>query len=228
MVDQCFQRPGTSSSNAALLDIITVESNGTTQTMRQQVVGGVTDQISAQFNGLTSGNAQQKIREDENVQKLLQTIQNFSMDFMMLPDLPAVAQEDPYKNMNLNQSLAKFFASSGACDDFEWDGQSTFGIESFSNALAQFGVPETPPHASCGQLVNCSGVPATDALACEAANSFMELKQGLRSVQTFKCKSFRDEIGSACTLTNMTHVDEGVYRNDSVAPSCGYHEAAFS
>lgn len=56
----------------------------------------------------------------------------------------------------------------------------------------------------------------------------MELKQGLRSVQTFKCKSFRDEIGSACTLTNMTHVDEGVYRNDSVAPSCGYHEAAFS
>ena len=91
------------------------------------MVGGVTDQISAQFNGLTSGNAQQKIREDENVQKLLQTIQNFSMDFMMLPDLPAVAQEDPYKNMNLNQSLAKFFASSGACDDFEWDGQSTFG-----------------------------------------------------------------------------------------------------
>ena len=133
-------------------------------------MGGVTDQISAQFDSLSNGNAQQKIRSDENVQKLLQTIQNFSMDFMMLPDLPAVAQEDPYKNMNLNQSLAKFFASSGACDDFEWDGQSTFGrpsalrvmssvlhffmsglglgsalrwctlgIESFSNALAQFG-----------------------------------------------------------------------------------------
>ena len=51
-----------------------------------KVVGGVTDQISAQFDSLSNGNAQQKIRSDENVQKLLQTIQNFSMDFMMLPD----------------------------------------------------------------------------------------------------------------------------------------------
>ena len=42
IVDQCFKRPGESSSNAALLDIITVESNGTgTETMRSRSLTGI-------------------------------------------------------------------------------------------------------------------------------------------------------------------------------------------
>ena len=90
-------------------------------------MGGVTDQISAQFNNLgNSSNNPQTIRSDPSLQTLLQTIQNSSMDAMMLPD-QQVAQEDPYKNMALNETLRKFFVSSGACADFDWQGQSTFG-----------------------------------------------------------------------------------------------------
>ena len=58
---------------------------------------------------------------------LLGTIQNFSMDAMMLPD-SEVATEDPYRNMMLNETLRKFFVSSGACEDWELEGTSTYGV----------------------------------------------------------------------------------------------------
>ena len=98
-------------------------------------MGGVTDQITAQFSGL-SGTNPVSIRSAETVQMLLQTIKNFSMDAMMLPD-PQIAREATYQDMALNETLRKFFVSSGSCDDFTWQGNSTFGPP-FQHAHAEF------------------------------------------------------------------------------------------
>ncbi|CAJ1397834.1 unnamed protein product [Effrenium voratum] len=220
LVEQCISVPGkNSSANPALLDIITMtETDGTKKTMRQKIIGDVTDRINQQFDAISAGmsGGDMSVAENANMKQLLQTLSDYRMDAMMTPE-QSVVTNSQYKDMNAETDLQKYFVSSAACSDTTADGSTIWGLDSFSTSLNSYGAQQS--HSTCAKKVACTGTAGTPArLACEAANNLMELKQSLNTVATYKCREFTNADGTRCDLLAMNQVSPGSYENDCFRP----------
>merc|ERR1740121_1934592 len=86
-------------------------------------------------------------------------------------------------------------------------GNSTIpGVEEFETELESFGtqvVTRTSPN--CGNKVTCSDAGGTiRGDACIAANKYIELKQNIRDLSTYRCDIFELANGASCDTKDMT------------------------
>ncbi|CAL1164700.1 unnamed protein product, partial [Cladocopium goreaui] len=205
LVENCLNPPPNADVNPVLLDIITTtNSDGTTVSMNEAIVGTVTSQITKQFDAISLDTGGLALADTEELQMLIGTLRNLSMDEMMLP-AESLASNSDYTAMLAEERLRNYLITSTSCTDGTF-----YGIDSFVANLSNYGTLET--HSSCAKKVTCSG---TQQNACDAANRFIDLKQKLLSVETFKCKYFKDALGQKCDLLSMTYdANTGTYAND--------------
>eukprot|EP00435_Cladocopium_sp_Y103_P040581 s2798_g11.t1 len=205
LVENCLNPPADADVNPVLLDIIkTTSSDGTTVSMNEAIVGTVTSQITKQFDAISLDTGGLALADTEELQLLIGTLRNISMDEMMLP-AESLASNSDYTPMLAEERLQNYLITSTSCTDGTF-----YGINSFVANLSHYGTLET--HSSCATKVTCSG---TQQTACDAGNRFIDLKQKLLSTETFMCKYFKDALGQKCDIRFMTYdANTGTYAND--------------
>eukprot|EP00928_Gymnodinium_smaydae_P055630 TRINITY_DN3912_c0_g2_i2.p1 TRINITY_DN3912_c0_g2~~TRINITY_DN3912_c0_g2_i2.p1 ORF type:complete len:838 (-),score=183.26 TRINITY_DN3912_c0_g2_i2:94-2607(-) len=226
MVEQCFRNKDPN-ANPALLDIIMMTENGTDISMREKLVGQTKDQIDAQFDKISSsmGSATSapKINDDPKIVALKTTLRETRMSAMTVPRqaMTEGANANIYGPIANEASLKNYALSSADCADFTvpagmpQEGSVVPGISSFSGALTAFGTQVAS--LTCAKKVICDDGPTTArGKSCEAANSLMDLKQGLLASGKFKCFRFKNSGGFACDVKAMreTSPGSGTYTND--------------
>ncbi|CAE8724217.1 unnamed protein product [Polarella glacialis] len=222
MIDQCFRNPDPK-ANPVLLNLIDVDDNGTTKTMYEMIVNKTKDSIDSQFDQISSsmsaGGSTSLVSEPSMV-ALMSTLGNSEMDGLMLPDKDKDWQNDVlYGDMGLDSrgssGLATYwFNSSSKCSDYTVpadmgaaSGKTIPGIDDYKNTLSFYGTPIAG--TSCGKKVVCSALPgSTDGRACAAGNNFMQLKQDLQTINTFRCKMFYKN-GALCYPDTMAETPAG-------------------
>eukprot|EP00442_Polarella_glacialis_P017320 CAMPEP_0115166962 /NCGR_PEP_ID=MMETSP0227-20121206/74397_1 /TAXON_ID=89957 /ORGANISM="Polarella glacialis, Strain CCMP 1383" /LENGTH=887 /DNA_ID=CAMNT_0002579519 /DNA_START=83 /DNA_END=2746 /DNA_ORIENTATION=+ len=222
MIDQCFRNPDPK-ANPVLLNLIDVDDNGTTKTMYEMIVNKTKDSIDSQFDQISSsmsaGGSTSLVSEPSMV-ALMSTLGNSEMDGLMLPDKDKDWQNDVlYGDMGLDSrgssGLATYwFNSSSKCSDYTVpadmgaaSGKTIPGIDDYKNTLSFYGTPIAS--TSCGKKVVCSALPgSTDGRACAAGNNFMQLKQDLQTINTFRCKMFYKN-GALCYPDTMAETPAG-------------------
>lgn len=236
MIDQCFRNPD-KTANPLLLDIIFTRNvtDNKKVLLRKTIVNDTKDMIDSQFSEITKSMSMgdMNLAGSPNIVKLRTKLATTRVDAMTLIPVTYDFANSAYAKMSLDpkspaaDGLPGFWLSGGACDDFlvpadngAQSGKTIKGVSTFSKYLAlTFGTVPNPSISAptCWRKVTCkhnAGTNPGERQACDAANDFMQLKQDLRSANTFKCRLFKDSNGNKCDVKDMVKLPSGKYSND--------------
>eukprot|EP00927_Polykrikos_kofoidii_P047516 TRINITY_DN4170_c1_g1_i1.p1 TRINITY_DN4170_c1_g1~~TRINITY_DN4170_c1_g1_i1.p1 ORF type:complete len:903 (+),score=179.44 TRINITY_DN4170_c1_g1_i1:77-2710(+) len=231
IIDSCFM--GLGGDNPNLMDIITVGN----ETLREKTVGMVKKEINKMFDQIEGSSLDDaKIADNEEVNLLVKTLSENSMDTMMLPDPERIAQDARFLPLlQGSAALQKFVATSLACEsetpknlgDFD---EEIPGLKPFAAALKDVsGTSVFLWPRRCGNdvgKVTCPVTPGQNKLICEAGNEYLDLKFELLDLRTYKCNIFKDPDypsmfpARKCDPLNMAKVGDR-WTNDCMTKSDG-------
>jgi len=226
IVDRCVSvsaadRYHNQSSN--LMDILKLENNGTSQSVREQVVTLAIQPVSDAFDEISAVLDKKPVRLS-NVQELVKLRNILSatpISAMILPNVEQVRANTVYKDMTDRNYMSVALLTSMSCSNFdasnflETDSQIT-GMDEMFSKLSAMGTPASSTCTATSKtqsMASCDSAQST-YVACQAANAFLtEQKNQLAASAVFKCSQFTNSLGAACDPKDMFKDASGEWHN---------------
>lgn len=218
IVVECFN-PADENANPNLLDLIfTRNDQGDKETIREQLISQVVDQIRAQFDTLankTSGGADTSLANNEGIQALQKMLRNNRMDTMIVTNADDYTVA-PYNEASLWADAPTWFVSSAGCNtaslqDIPVDGFDT--IRGVADILADMVADKGgftspgPDMGDCSDAVpingNCDGTKN-----CEANDALLSIKSKLLTEKIFRCDLWTIDDVTECDIKDLDPTDD--------------------
>jgi hypothetical protein len=176
--------------------------------LREKLVDEVEQAIMSQFDMLTSqldAADGTRLQDSPELTTLIDTLGNPIDQMIMVRDPTFFANNANYSALFARSDLAGLVPMSAiACSPWTVTvefpvigGENVTSVDDWSKELlSNYGTSRPSTRSDCAEEVDCDDAPTTTkGAACMAANNFMQAKQTLMDLTTFRCDVFKDPDG---------------------------------